>query len=379
MTDAGPPTGQQPGSGWGTPPPPPPGWGPPPAWGGGTPFGAQAAPKPGIVPLRPLSLGEILDGAFTCVQRYPTIMLGMSAAIMGVLMIASFATFFVAFGDVWSGPSPDLRAVSDATWIGLFGTGLGLAVATWVGSSVLTGMITVTVSRGVLGQPISVGEAWAASRRHVPRLLGLSLLLGTVAAVAVGVLTAVVVAGFVLDVTAGVLLLVVALVGGILGGIVLYARTALAPAALVLETQPAAPAVIAAPTPRLGVFTSVGRSWQLVKSRTWRTFGLLFVANLIATLVAGVIQTAFTIISGGAGAAIGDSMASQQLIPLVLVGIGYIASAVLQVAFLSGVNTLLYVDARMRREGLDIELAQLSASGGTAGAAGAAGSPWTTR
>jgi hypothetical protein len=325
------------------------------------------------VPLRPLSLGEILDGAFTCVQRYPTIMLGMSAAIMGVLMVASFATFFFAFGDLWSGPSPDLRAVSDTTWIGLGGTGLGLAVATWVGSSALTGMITVTVSRGVLGRPITVGEAWAASRPHVLRLLGLSLLLGAAAVVAIGLLTAVVVAGFVLNVAAGVLLLIVALVGGILGGIVVFARIALAPAALVLETRPAGPAVIAAPASRLGVFASVGRSWQLVKGRTWRTFGLLFVANLIATLVAGVIQTAFTIISGGAGAAMGESMARQQLVPLVLVGVGYIASAVLQVAFLSGVNTLLYVDARMRREGLDIELAQLSASGG------GSGSPWTTR
>jgi hypothetical protein len=45
---------------------------------------------------------------------------------------------------------------------------------------------------------------------------------------------------------------------------------------------------------------------------------------------------------------------------------------VLQVAFLSAITVLVYVDARMRSEGLDIELAQAaSAPTGTA-------SPWAT-
>ena len=42
---------------------------------------AMAAPKPGIIPLRPLSVGEILDGTFTTIRRHPKATLGLSAAV----------------------------------------------------------------------------------------------------------------------------------------------------------------------------------------------------------------------------------------------------------------------------------------------------------
>ena len=41
------------------------------------------APKPGIVPLRPLGVGEILDGAFTSMRRYPKATLGLSDGGLG--------------------------------------------------------------------------------------------------------------------------------------------------------------------------------------------------------------------------------------------------------------------------------------------------------
>ena len=365
-----------PGPGWGAPTAPPPGWGTPPAWGGGgTPWGAPQAPKPGVIPLRPLSIGELLDGAFTTVQRYPKIMLGMSTAIMGVLMVASFLTFFVGFGDLVSATPAEIRTVSDGTWISFAATMVGLALVVWVGTSVLTGMITVTVSRGVLGRPITVGEAWAAARPHVPRLLGLSFLLGAAMSVAVVLLVVVVALGFYLHVALGVVLLLAALGVGIFGGIVVFTRTALSAAALVLETRPLHPGLPEGDQQRLGVVAALSRSWRLVKGRTARTFGVLFVANLIATVVASVVQTAFTLLSSvfGAGLEGALTMTTTELVPLVLLAVGYVAAAVLQVAFLSGVNALVYVDARMRSEGLDIELAQAST------AEPESVSPWASR
>src|SRR3954469_4058172 len=71
----GPPPGPtadwQPAAGWAQP-----GWGQP-GWGQPRP----PEPKPGVVPLRPLGLGELLDGAVALIRRYPRPVLGLSAAL----------------------------------------------------------------------------------------------------------------------------------------------------------------------------------------------------------------------------------------------------------------------------------------------------------
>ena len=40
------------------------------------------APKPGVIPLRPLGVGEILDGAFTSIRRNPRATLGIAALLL---------------------------------------------------------------------------------------------------------------------------------------------------------------------------------------------------------------------------------------------------------------------------------------------------------
>ena len=90
--------GATPGPGLPPPPPSPPGQPPLPQYGapqyGAPQYGypaaypggfaapyAMAAPKPGIIPLRPLTVGEILDGAFSTIRRHPRATLGLSAAV----------------------------------------------------------------------------------------------------------------------------------------------------------------------------------------------------------------------------------------------------------------------------------------------------------
>src|SRR5262249_42454025 len=40
------------------------------------------APKPGVIPLRPLGVGELLDGAFTSIRRNPRATLGIAALLL---------------------------------------------------------------------------------------------------------------------------------------------------------------------------------------------------------------------------------------------------------------------------------------------------------
>ncbi|HYZ54359.1 MAG TPA: hypothetical protein VE733_12795, partial [Streptosporangiaceae bacterium] len=86
------PPGTPPGPGpYGQPGPDPygqPGPGPHGQWGA-TPYGyspryAPPAPKPGVIPLRPIGLSEILDGAFTAIRRNPRATLGVGAIIMTI-------------------------------------------------------------------------------------------------------------------------------------------------------------------------------------------------------------------------------------------------------------------------------------------------------
>lgn len=72
--------GQQPG--WPVPPP------------GGF-HGYQAPPKPGIIPLRPLGLGEILDGAFQACRRNPLSTFGTAILFQ---VIVAVLTVLLTFG-----------------------------------------------------------------------------------------------------------------------------------------------------------------------------------------------------------------------------------------------------------------------------------------
>ncbi|MFB7503638.1 hypothetical protein ACFC0P_08995, partial [Streptomyces broussonetiae] len=59
------------------------------AWGGGW-GGPPSAAKPGVIPLRPLGVGEILDGAVSTMRAYWRTVLGISlivALIMNVSMV----------------------------------------------------------------------------------------------------------------------------------------------------------------------------------------------------------------------------------------------------------------------------------------------------
>ena len=106
---------------------PPGGWGGPPASPAGARWGWVPPPvvKPGVIPLRPLGVGEILDGAITTIRRNPAPMLGLSAIVAVITQLSAVALDSLMFQDV-AGPwlsspsSPDealdafLRASSPA-------------------------------------------------------------------------------------------------------------------------------------------------------------------------------------------------------------------------------------------------------------------------
>lgn len=347
MVQGGP---EQPGGwaspGWGAPPqygPPAPGqpYGPPPGWGGPVP----GAPRPGVVPLRPLGLGELLDGSVGVVRRYPRPTLGLSVVVALVSTALGLLVLLLLPDGLLSAASSS-QDVTDAQLGGAVVGGVGTVLVTGLAGIVLAGVITIVVGRAVLGQPMSTGEAWRALRPLLGRLIRLALVTGllVVGAAAAGVLLAAL--SYAVAGAAGLVLGVPVGIAGFVAAAYLYIRLSLAAPVLVLE--------------KVGVREALRRSGVLVSRSFWRVLGILLLAALIAAAVGQVLQVPFVVLGGGTGLFTGS--AEVGLTALVVTQIGAGVAQTLTAPFSSGVRALLYVDRRMRAEGLDVALAAAAAA-----------------
>jgi hypothetical protein len=131
------------------------------------------------VPLRPLGLGELLDGAVTLVRRYPRPTLGLSAALalittllnIPVLLTLSDSTLFDPTSSAATGSTADLEAALGE----LLAVGSLSFLLSFLSGVVLAGVITSVVGKGVLGEPMTLGQAWTSVRPLLLRLLGLAV------------------------------------------------------------------------------------------------------------------------------------------------------------------------------------------------------------
>lgn len=304
--------------GWASPPPGP-GWGPP---GGWTP-----AARPGVVPLRPLSVGELLDGAFAVLRRQPRTTLGWAAAILVGAELVSLAIRF-ATGDVGAvGQFGTLALPSSGLIVGQLLAAAVQATAVMV----LTGVIAVVVADAALGRSTSFGQVWGRVRPRSLPLLGASVVAGV--------------------------LPYLGLVAFVLPGLFLWGALALTTPALVLE--------------RCDVTTALRRSWQLAVPAWWRVWGTRAIASLIAGIISLVlsvpaIAVESTRLSLGSPHPTAAPIGPGALTVTVLFSL---VANVLTQPFVAAVTALLYVDRRMRAEGLDLALAAAAREGGRDGAA----------
>ncbi len=293
-----------PAEGWGSPPPGP-GWGPPAGW--------TRPPAPGVIPLRPLLLGEILDGAFSTVRQHAKVTLAWSAiiVIVGQLVSVGIGLLDGGLGAVLNSTGPDvLRG-------GRISGRLLSPLVSATTSGVLTGVVSIIVSEAVLGRRPTFSQVWLRTRPRLVPLLGVAL--------AVGVLPII-----------GLLFLLVP-------GVFLWVALALAPPALMLE--------------RLPVRAALTRSRRLVKGDWWRLFGIRTLAVGIGAVLSLVLAVPVGLVGrlAAAGASGGDS---APLTALIVVAVVATLASVLTQPFVSAVVALLYVDRRMRAEGLDVTLVQ---------------------
>lgn len=310
---------------------------------GGLPSAWGPAPQPGIIPLRPLTLGEIYDGAIRSIRTNPAVMFVLSAVLVTLATVVQGVATWGLFEDlnalVGMDPAEMENMATGPLLATLQSALIGYTISGFVSfliTTILNGLLIHAVSQAVIGRKMSLEEVWRATKGQIPRLLALSLvvsvLLILVAAVGVGLIVLLTLTQSAVLIGFGVLFLVVAMVAAMFAVITL---TVLATPALVLE--------------RAKVFTALRRSVTLTRKMFWRVLGIYLLTALLVGVLTSVISYPASMFGQILGSATG-----AYLLSLVA---GVIAMAV-TTPFMAAVTALLYIDVRIRLEGLDVELAR---------------------
>ncbi|MBT2566525.1 glycerophosphoryl diester phosphodiesterase membrane domain-containing protein [Arthrobacter sp. ISL-85] len=294
--------------------------------------------------------GEILDGSFQAIRRNAKAMLG--AGLLAQSLSAILAAVLTGVIGTSSGSIKAWAGTASKTDVASLGIGLmaGFAVLSILSvfmSVVLQGAMVVPLARSVLNRPTGFRRMMSLVRPRIGALFRLAAVLVAAALAAMMLFFALIVLLF-SNVRGPAALLAIPLMMGFAVVFLWVAiKLLVAPAAVVIE--------------ELGAFAALRRSWNLTRANWWRILGITLVvgilvavitqvvlipASLLPTVLSGVISP-----HGGSGQDATLSVAVGILTAVVgaLVGaVGY--------AFQTSVMALLYMDLRMRKDGLDIAL-----------------------
>jgi len=312
------------------------------------------ASRPGIIPLHPLSFGTILGRSFAALRHNPRVLLGFALCVQTIAYIAVIA----AIGGVaWASFSrlatlPENSEEYDAIFAGsiaitaVVSIVLGLAATTL--SVIVQGVVVTEVAHAAVAEKQTLGALWRRIKPVLWRLVGYSLLLLAAMVVAIAAVGLALFGLATVAAPAAVVLFILAVLTAIPLVLWLSVKLIAAPSAIILE--------------RATIGGAIGRSWRLTRRRFWPILGVLVLLNLIFGGLAQVISVPFSFISTALTTVIaptGDPNASAIIALIisflvteaVVLLIQSVASVVQATA-----SALIYIDGRMRHEGLDLDL-----------------------
>ncbi len=334
--------------------------------------GWMPPPRPGLIPLAPMTLGTILGGSLRVLRRNPRPVVGFSLVIHAVVALITITTtglFTIGaltsyFNSIGAGH------VSGSTITSLLLAEVGAVVGgafTIGGEAILQGIITVEVSRGTVGERLPLRALWARARGRILVLVGwaaaeIGVLLG-VALVVIGIVVALTVAFGSAGAIIGGVIAVLAVIAIIVIGIWVGIKLSLVPSVLVLE--------------RLTLGKAIRRSWSLVHGFFWRTLGIELLVALMLGIASSIVTTPVAVVfailialshpTGSSTASLAGIVGIEQVVTTVVSALVSTITAIVSTA----VTALIYIDLRIRKEGLDLDLMRFA----DARQAGNAGAP----
>lgn len=312
------------------------------------------ASRPGIIPLHPLSFGTILGRSFAALRQNPRVLLGFALGVQTLgyvlVLLGVGAVAWATFSRLDTVPtgSDDFDAIMAGSIALTAAAGLVLGLAASALSVIVQAIVVSEVTHAAVAEKLRLGALWRHVRPVIWRLIGYTLLLVLVLMVAtaiiVGLLVLVGLAVLPLAIILGVLVFLAAI------PLVLWltAKLLLVPAVIIIENAT--------------IRQAIPRSWRLVRTRFWVTLGTYLIISLVFGTIAQAISVPFSLLTSGLTTIIsptGDPDISTLigiLIASVLVQIVTLLIQSISLVVLSTATALIYIDCRMRHEGLDLDL-----------------------
>lgn len=263
--------------------------------------------------LRPLGVGEMVDGAIRLYRSHFLTLIKISALVLGPIgVIELIAVTVVGPVDMTSMLVVDPEATPMEVLeplIPIYAV-LGVTgVLSFLGSVLVQAASITALAQSYQGQtPDWRTSLRSGSRRFLP-LIAATILLSLGSGIG--------------------------LIFCLIPGVFLFTMWTVTPAALVTEQR--------------GPFSSLGRSFRLVRGRFWPVLGAVVLAYLLYVVVSQIIGT----VTGAVtffGAANSDQF---SFLPAV---IGNVLVSIVSAPFLAAMVTIIYFDLRVRKEGYDLEL-----------------------
>lgn len=293
--------------------------------------------RTGPLPLHPMTVGDILDGAFRLLKANASTLLPIVAVfVVPLQVLGAFAQRDLLGGggllDAFSDPS--LAAEGELQSDGSLLVSLIAGLLNLLVLPFLAGAVSQVVAASYLGQQLGPVHALRATfRRSAALFLGWLL---------VHLLE---VAGFLVLGVALLALVAAGAPGFGIGVLVLLGVFVALPAlvAVMALSVAVAPAIV---VEHLGPVAGTRRSWSLMRRRFWPVLGTALLAGLVASLLGQVLGAIPTL----AGFLVGSDGG------WLLLAVGAILTALVTQPIVAIVATLQYFDARIRFEGFDLEV-----------------------
>jgi hypothetical protein len=260
--------------------------------------------------LRPLRVGEILDAGIKVYLRNARTLIGLTAvvvvpfqALSAVVLLSTVST---------SSEVPRGIASFGASRTSDHATSLGGSTILDLTGLIITALTTAACVKAVsdiyLDQPTDIRISLRFALRRLGSLVWLEIMT--------------------------YVLLALAFIALIIPGIWLYAAWSVAVPALLIEGCRG--------------WGALSRSFRLVRGRWWPAAGVLLVAEVMTSVVAGAVEGVLVAISLTGGASV--------VLTVVVVSLAAGLAAMFTRPFQAAVITVLYYDLRVRHEGYDVAL-----------------------
>jgi membrane-anchored glycerophosphoryl diester phosphodiesterase (GDPDase) len=297
----------------------------------------------------------VLGASFQVLRRNPRPTFGFALLVTGVTFVFALLVVGVVTGLVFARVANASQADVDELMAGSVGivilvslVPIALALAA---AAALQGIISLEVARGTLGEKNRLRGLWRAARGRLGALIGWTFLIVLAFIVGIAIIAGLIAMIAVFGGTAGI---IVGVLLGILlglGAAVLVAwlstKLSLVPSVLMLE--------------RLPLRAAIARSWSLTTGHFWRVLGTLLLVSVILQVVTSIITTPLSF-----AVTFGSTLVNPNgdNTGLIITGVVlYVLTIIVSVVFgaitsvvQSATPALLYIDLRMRKEGLDLEL-----------------------